>query len=115
MKRFARDGIVAKKFFAGGGTTFSSFPTIHASRYFFFVDGVRPDPFVPTLAEVLAKNGFYNIGISSNMFMSKFFGVLYIILNIIIALQGYTEVKQMSKNEKKSEAFLFISKDGNDN
>jgi len=47
--------------------------------------------------------------------MSKFFGVLYIVLNIIIALQGYTEVKQMSKNEKKSEAFLFISKDGNDN
>lgn len=74
IERFAREGIIARKFFAGGGTTFSSFPTIHMSRYFFFIDGVRPDPFTPTVAEVLAKNGYYTIGVSSNIFLSKFFG-----------------------------------------
>ncbi len=72
--QLAREGIVVRKFFSGGGTTFSAFPTMFLSRYFFFMNSIRPDPFIPTLAEVIARSGFYNIGVSSNMFVSEFFG-----------------------------------------
>ena len=72
--RLAHDGVVVRKFFSGGGTTFSAFPTMFLSRYFFFMNSIRPDPFTPTLAEIIARSGFYNIGVSSNMFVSEFFG-----------------------------------------
>lgn len=60
--------------YSNGPGTNQSFPSIMSSTPFLVHGGLKLKDGIPSLAEVLARSGFYTVGFHSNPFLSRRFG-----------------------------------------